>query len=37
MYALFLQELGATQEAQDAWARLAQERADLPELSSLAK
>lgn len=37
LYALLLQELGATQEAQDAWAKLAQERSDLPELASLAK
>ncbi len=35
--ALLLQEIGAAQEAQEAWARLAQERADLPELASLAK
>jgi hypothetical protein len=37
MYALFLQEMGAVQEAQEAWAKLAQERADLPELANLAK
>lgn len=37
MYALLLQEMGAVQEAQEAWAKLAQERADLPELASLAK
>ena len=37
MYALLLQEMGAVQEAQEAWARLAQERADLPELANLAK
>jgi hypothetical protein len=37
MYALYLQELGAVQEAQQAWAKLAQERTDLPELASLAK
>jgi hypothetical protein len=35
MFALLLQELGATQEAREAWTRLAQERADLPELSAL--
>jgi hypothetical protein len=37
LFALYLQEMGAAQEAHDAWARLAQERADLPELSSFAK
>jgi hypothetical protein len=37
LYALLLQEIGAAQEAQEAWARLARERADLPELASLAK
>jgi hypothetical protein len=37
LFALLLQELGATQDAQDAWGKLAQERADLPELASLAK
>jgi len=37
MYALLLQEIGAAQEAQEAWAKLAQERTDLPELASLAK
>lgn len=37
LYALMLQELGATQEAQEAWQRLAQERADLAELAALAK
>ena len=37
MYALFLQELGALHEAQEAWGKLAQERSDLPELASLAK
>ena len=36
MHALLLQELGATQEAQDAWGRLAGERPDLPELANLA-
>jgi hypothetical protein len=29
--------MGATQEARESWARLAQERADLPELSALAR
>jgi hypothetical protein len=29
--------MGAKQEAHESWARLAQERADLPELSALAK
>lgn len=37
LYALYLQEVGATHEAREAWGRLAQERADLPELASLAK
>ena len=37
MYALLLQDIGASQEAQEAWAKLAQERADLPELASLAR
>lgn len=36
-FALMLQELGATQEAREAWGKLAEERADLPELSALAK
>lgn len=37
LYALLLQEIGAVQEAHEAWGRLAQERTDLPELASLAK
>lgn len=37
LYALLLQEIGAVQEAQEAWGKLAQERADLPELAGLAK
>lgn len=37
LFALYLQELGATQEAREAWGRLSEERSDLPELSSLAK
>ena len=37
MFALLLQEIGATQEAREAWAKLSQERADLPELSALAR
>lgn len=37
LYALLLQELGAIQEAQEAWGKLAQERTDLPELAGLAK
>lgn len=37
LFALMLQELGAVQEAREAWAKLAQERSDLPELASLAK
>jgi hypothetical protein len=37
LFTLMLQEMGATQEAHEAWSRLAQERTDLPELSALAK
>lgn len=37
MYALMLQEMGATQDAQEIWGTLAQERADLPELAALSK
>lgn len=37
LFTLMLQEMGATQEAQESWARLAQERGDLPELAALAK
>jgi hypothetical protein len=37
LHALLLQELGATQEAQEAWAKLAQERSDLPELAAFAR
>lgn len=37
LFTLMLQEMGAAQEAQESWSRLAQERADLPELSSFAK
>ena len=36
MFALLLQEVGAIEEARDAWVKLSQERADLPELSALA-
>jgi hypothetical protein len=37
LFTLMLQELGAAQEARESWARLSQERADLPELASLAR
>lgn len=37
MFAMMLHEMGAEQEAREAWARLAQERTDLPELAALAK
>jgi len=37
LYALLLQELGASQEAAELWGRLAQERGDLPEIAALAK
>jgi hypothetical protein len=32
-----LHEMGAYQEARESWARLAEERADLPELAGLAR
>jgi len=37
LFALMLQEMGAKQEARESWARLAQERTDLPELGALAR
>lgn len=37
LFALMLQEIGATQEAREQWVRLSQERSDLPELSAMAK
>jgi hypothetical protein len=37
LFTLLLQEMGAVQEAQESWARLSQERSDLPELSALAR
>lgn len=37
LFTLMLQEMGATQEAQESWARLALERTDLPELAAFAK
>lgn len=37
LFTLLLQEMGATQEARESWARLSEERADLPELASLAR
>lgn len=37
LFALMLREMGATQEAREVWARLAAERADLPELAAMAK
>ncbi|MEO5692920.1 MAG: hypothetical protein ABIQ72_07335 [Usitatibacter sp.] len=37
MYTLMLQEMGATQEAQESWSRLSQDRSDLPELASFAR
>jgi hypothetical protein len=37
MHAVLLQDLGATQEAREAWAALARERPDLPELAALAR
>lgn len=37
LFALLLQEVGASQEAQEAYAKLSQERPDLPELAALAR
>ena len=37
MHALLLEELGAKHDAREAWAALARERPDLPELAALAK
>jgi hypothetical protein len=37
MYAMLLKEIGANQDAKDAWQKLAKERADLPEMAALAK
>jgi hypothetical protein len=37
VHALLLQEVGAAQEAREAWAALAKERPDLPELPPLAR
>lgn len=37
LFTLLLQESGAVQEAREAWARLSQERSDLPELEALSK
>jgi hypothetical protein len=37
MHALLLQDLGATQDAKEAWASLARERPDLPELGVLSR
>lgn len=37
LFTLMLQEMGATQEAREGFAKLAQERSDLPELAALAK
>ena len=36
MHAFVLQDIGATQEAREAWAALSRERPDLPELAALA-
>jgi hypothetical protein len=35
--AILLQELGATQDAREAWEELSRERSDLPELAALAR
>jgi len=37
VHALLLQDVGAQQEARQAWAQLARERPDLPELAALAR
>ncbi len=37
LHAFLLQDVGATQEAREAWAALARERPDLPELGALAR
>jgi hypothetical protein len=37
MYGVMLHDLGATQDAQEIWLKLAAERADRPELSSWSK
>jgi hypothetical protein len=37
LFTLMLHEMGAVQEAREAWARLSEERADLPELAALAR
>jgi hypothetical protein len=37
MHAVLLQEIGALPEARDAWAALARERPDLPELAALSR
>jgi hypothetical protein len=37
MHALVLQEMGATQEAKEAFAALARDRPDLPELAALGR
>ena len=37
LHAFLLQDVGATQDAREAWAALARERPDLPELAALAR
>jgi hypothetical protein len=37
MHAMLLQELGASQEARQAWGELSRERPDLAELAALAR
>jgi hypothetical protein len=37
LFALMLHEMGAVQEAHEAWGRLAEERSDLPELAAFAR
>jgi len=37
LHALLLQDIGASQEAREAWAALARERPDLTELSALSR
>lgn len=37
LFTLMLHEMGAVQEARESWAKLSQERSDLPELAAFAK
>jgi hypothetical protein len=37
MHAFLLQDVGATQDAREAWAALSRERPELPELAAIAR